>query len=95
MASSQNANVDNLVDECFETLPEMDALGNGEILGKRGAADQTNRSRLFPMGLSTTSLPAEVDGTAKGTVSEGAEGGPFYPMLYLPYKIDFTTKILN
>jgi hypothetical protein len=31
------------------------------------------------MGLSTTSLPAEVDGTAKGTASEGAEGGSIFP----------------
>jgi hypothetical protein len=79
LASSQNANVDNLVDECFTSLPEMDALGNGKILGERGAADQTNSGPLFPMGLSTTSLPLEVDGTAEGTVSEGAEGGAIFP----------------
>jgi hypothetical protein len=53
----------------------MDALGDGKILGERGAADQTNSGPLFPMGLSTTSLPTEVDGTAEGTVLEGAEGG--------------------
>ncbi len=64
-------------------LPEMDALGNGEILGESGLADQTNSCPLFPMGLSTTSLPAEVDGTAKGTVSEGAEGGSIFPTLLL------------
>jgi hypothetical protein len=75
LASLQNANVGNLVDECFAMLPEMDALGDGKILGERGAADQTNSSPLFPMGLSTTSLPAEVDSTAKGTVLEGAKGG--------------------
>ncbi len=60
-------------------LPEMDALGNGKILGERGATDQTNSGPLFPMGLSMTSLPAEVDNTAEGTVSEGAVGGAFLP----------------
>jgi hypothetical protein len=79
LANSQNANVDNLVDECFVTLPEMDALGNGKILVERGAADQLNSGPVFPMGLSMTSLPAEVDGTADGTVSEGAEGGGIFP----------------
>jgi hypothetical protein len=79
LASLQNANMDNLVDECFAVLPEMDALGDGKILGERGATDQTNRGPLFPMGLSTTSLPAEVDGAAKGTVSEGAEWGAIFP----------------
>jgi hypothetical protein len=75
----QNADVGNLVDECFATLPEMDALGNGKILGESSAADQTNSGPLFPMGLSTTSVPAEVDSTAKGTVLEGAEGGGIFP----------------
>ncbi len=75
----QNANVDNLIDKCFATLPEMDALGDGEILGERGAADQTDSGPIFPMGLSTTSLPAEVDGTAKGTVLEGTKGGSIFP----------------
>jgi hypothetical protein len=75
----QNASVDNLVNKCFMLLPEMDAFGDGTILRERGVADQTNRSLLFPMGLSMTSLPAEVDGTAKGTVSEGAEGGSIFP----------------
>jgi hypothetical protein len=79
LVSSQNANVNNLVDECFATLPEMDALGDGKILGERDAADQTNSSPLFRMGLSTTSSPAEVDGTAEGTVSEGAKGGGIFP----------------
>ncbi len=79
LASSQNANVDNLVNECFAMLPEMDALGDGKILGERGTADQTNSGPLFPMGLSTTSLPAEVDGTAEGTVLEGAERGAIFP----------------
>jgi hypothetical protein len=36
---SQNANVDNLVDECFATLPEIDAFGNGKILGENGLAN--------------------------------------------------------
>ncbi len=45
---------------------------------ERGAADQKNSGSLFPMGLSTISLPAEVDGTAKGTVLEGAEGGGIF-----------------
>jgi hypothetical protein len=60
-------------------LPEMDALGNGKFFWERGAADQTNSGPLFPMGLSRTSLPAEVDVTAKGTVLEGAKGGAFFP----------------
>jgi hypothetical protein len=68
LASLQNGNVDNLVNKCFTMLPEMDALGDGKILGERGAADQTNSGPLFPMGLSTNRLPEEVDGTAKGTV---------------------------
>jgi hypothetical protein len=57
----------------------MDALGDGKILGERGAADQTNSGPLFPTGLSTTSLPAEVVGTAEGTVLDGAKGGAFFP----------------
>jgi hypothetical protein len=74
----QNADVGNLVDECFAMLSEMDALRDGKILGEIGAADQTNSAPLFLMGLSTTSLPTEVDGTAEGTVLEGAkEGGHF------------------
>ncbi len=79
LASSQNANIDNLVNKCFAMLPEMNALGNGKILGERGAANQTNSGRLFPMGLSTNRLPEEVDGTAKGTVLEGAEGKSIFP----------------
>jgi hypothetical protein len=79
LASLQNANIYNLVDKCFAMLPEMDALGDGKILRERGATDQTNSNPLFPMGLSTTSLPAEVVGTAEGSVSEGAGGGPFFP----------------
>ncbi len=79
LASLQNANVGNLFDECFTTFPEMDAFGDGKILGERGATDQTNSSPLFPMGLSMTSLPAEVDGTSKGTVLEGAQGGGPFP----------------
>jgi hypothetical protein len=35
----QNANVDNLVDGCFASLPEMDAFGNGKILGGGSIAD--------------------------------------------------------
>ncbi len=54
-------------------------MGDGKILRDRGTADQTNSGPLFPKGLSTTSLPAEVDGTAKGTVLEGAKGGAFFP----------------
>ncbi len=59
-------------------LPEMDALGDAKILGERGNTDQTNSRPLFPMGLSMTSLPAEVDGTAEGTVLEGPEGGGIF-----------------
>jgi hypothetical protein len=79
LVSLQNANVDNLVDVCFASLLEMDTLGDGEILGESGLADQTNNGPLFPMGLSTTSLPAGVDGTAEGTVLEGAKGGSIFP----------------
>ena len=75
----QNANVDNLVDECFTMLPEIDAFGNGKILRESGLADQKNSTPLFPRGLSMTSLPAEVDGTADGTVSEYAEGRSLFP----------------
>jgi hypothetical protein len=80
---SQNANVGNLVDECFAMLPEIDTLGDGKILGERGATDQTNSGPLFPMGQSMTSLPAEVDGTAKGIDMEGAKGGGIFPTLSL------------
>jgi hypothetical protein len=79
LASSKNANIDNLFNECFASLPEMDPLGDGKILGERGAADQTNSDPLFPMSLSTTSLSAEVEGTAKGTVLEGTKGGSIFP----------------
>jgi hypothetical protein len=62
-------------------LPEIDAFGDGEILGERGLADQTNSAPLFPRGLSMTSLPAEANGTANSTVSEGAKGGSIFPTL--------------
>jgi hypothetical protein len=75
----QNANIDNLVDRCFVSLLEMDAFGNGKILRERGVADQTNSRPLFPTSLSMISLPAEVDGTADGTVLEGAERGFIFP----------------
>ncbi len=78
LASSQNAIVGNLANKCFVALPVMDALGDGKILGERGATDQTNSSPLFPIGLSMTSLPAEVDGTAECTVLEGAKGGAIF-----------------
>jgi hypothetical protein len=77
---SQNANIDNLVNERFTMLPEMDAFGDGKILGEGGVANQTNSAPLFPMGLSMTSLPAEVDGTLEGTVSEGTKGGQYFPL---------------
>ncbi len=80
---SQFASIDNLVNKCFASLLEMDDLGNGKILGERGAADQTNRGPLFPMVLPMTSLPVEVDGSAKGTVLEGTEGGSIFPTLSL------------
>ncbi len=79
LVNPHNANLDNLVNKCFVWLPEMDALGNGKILGKRGVANQTNSGPLFPMGLSMTGLPAEVDGTAKGTFLEGAKGASIFP----------------
>jgi hypothetical protein len=78
---SQNANVDNLVNGSFATLPEIKAFGDGKILWEGGVADQTNSAPLFPMGLSMTSLPAEVDGTAEGTVSEDAKKGQYFPHL--------------
>ncbi len=78
---SQNTNVDNLVNGCFAMLPEIDAFGNGETLRESGFADQVNSVPLFPRGLSMTCLPAEADGTADGTVSEGAKGGAIFPTL--------------
>jgi hypothetical protein len=75
---SQNANVDNLLNGCFTTLPEIDAFGNGGILGESGLTDQTKSTPLFPRGLSMTSLPAEVDSTADGTVSKGTKGGSIF-----------------
>jgi hypothetical protein len=60
----QNANIDNLVNGHFATLPEMDVFDNGEIHGEEGIADQTNSGPHFPTGISMTSLPAEMDGTA-------------------------------
>jgi hypothetical protein len=79
----QNANVDNLIGRCFALLPEMDAFDDGRILRERGVTDQTNSAPLFPMGLSMTSLPAEVDGTVEGTVLEGTERGSIFPTLLL------------
>jgi hypothetical protein len=78
---SRNANVDNLVNRHFTMLPEMDTFGDGKVLGEGGVADQTNSAPLFPMGLSMTSLPAEVDGSAECTVSDCAEGGGIFPTL--------------
>jgi hypothetical protein len=75
----QNANFDNLVNRCIAMLPEIDAFGDGKILWKSGLADQTNSAPLFPRGLSMTSLPAEMDSTADGSVSEGTEGGSIFP----------------
>jgi hypothetical protein len=75
----QNANVDNLLDGCFALLPEMDTFGNGKILEEGGIADQANSTPLFQMGLTMTSLPAEVDSTAEGTVLEGSERGSIFP----------------
>jgi hypothetical protein len=75
----QNANADNLNDGCFTSLPEMDDFGDCKILGEGGIPDQTNSVPLFPTGLSVTSLPAEVDGTAKGTVLEGTKRGFIFP----------------
>jgi hypothetical protein len=57
----------------------MDAFGNGKFLGEGGLTGQTNSAPLFPTGLSVTSLPLEVDGTADGTVLEGAERGFIFP----------------
>jgi hypothetical protein len=79
----QNANVDNLINRCFATQPEIDAFGDGNIPGEGGITDQTNSVPLFPTGLSMTSSPAEVDGTVEGTVSEGAEGESIFPTLTL------------
>jgi hypothetical protein len=77
--SLQNADDDNIVDKCFATLPESDTFGAGKILGESGLTDRTNSATLFPRNLSMTSLPVEADGTAEGTVSEGAKGGSIFP----------------
>ncbi len=73
-------------------LSEMDALGDGKVLGERGVADQTNSSPLFPMVLRMTSLPMEVDSTAKGTVLKGAKGGSIFPGAVPTLKNDSTSK---
>ena len=76
----QNANVDNLVNRCFAMLPEFGAFSDGIFGGESGLAGKTNSAPLFPRGLSMTNLPAEADGTADSTVSEGTEGGgPYFP----------------
>jgi hypothetical protein len=75
----QNANIDNLINGCFKMLPEIDAFGNGKNLVESGLADQTNSAPLFPRSLSMTRSPAEADGTAEVTVSEGAEGKSILP----------------
>jgi hypothetical protein len=80
---SRSANVDNLVNEHFAMLPEMNAFGGDKILEEGGVNDQTNSAPLFSTGLSMTSSPAEVDGTAEGTVSEGAKGGFIFPTTLL------------
>jgi hypothetical protein len=64
-------------------LPEMNAFGDGKILGEGGVADQTNSTPLFPTSLSMTSSPAELDGTVKGTFSEGTWGGSIFLTLSL------------
>jgi hypothetical protein len=46
----QHANIDNLINRCFATLSEIDAFGNGKILGESSFTDQTNNAPLFPMG---------------------------------------------
>jgi hypothetical protein len=79
----QNTNVDNLVNRCFAPLSKMVTFGNGKIVGEGGVADQTKSATLFPTGLSMTSLSVEVDGTAEGTVLEGAERGSIFPTLLL------------
>jgi hypothetical protein len=50
LVSSQNANVDNLIDGCFTSLPEIDAFGNGNYLGGERRC-RLNKQR--------TSLPKE------------------------------------
>ncbi len=75
-------------------LPEMDAFGDGEILGEGGVADQTNSAPLYPTGLSMTSLPVEVDGTAEGTVSEGAKGGPYFPCCCCQHNMHLTVILI-
>jgi hypothetical protein len=61
-----------MIDECFALLPEMDALGDGKILGERGIADQTNSGPLFPMGIPMTAL-------LKALFQKAPRGGPYFP----------------
>jgi hypothetical protein len=58
-------------------LTEIDAFGNGKILGESGCADQTNRAPFFPWGLSMTRLPAEAVGTA-AALFRRAKGGSIF-----------------
>jgi hypothetical protein len=66
-------------------LTEIDASGDGKILGESGRADQINSAPLFPRGLSMTRLPAEVDGTADSTryCFRRAKGGSIFLTLSL------------
>jgi hypothetical protein len=62
------------------------ALGNGEILGERGAADQTNSGPLFPVGLSVTIW--------KALFWKVPRGGPYFPHLRHQYDVHIIVILL-
>jgi hypothetical protein len=95
LLSLQNDNVDNLVNGCFALLPESDAFGDAKILGEGGVTDQINSAPLFPGCLCMTSLPAEAEGTADGTVSEDAKGGSIFPTSLLSMQHAYISHITS
>ncbi len=54
-------------------------LGMAKFSGREASLTKQTARPSNPMGLSVTSLPAEMDGTADGTVSEGAKRGFIFP----------------
>jgi hypothetical protein len=74
-------------------LTEIDAFGNGKILGESGCADQTNRAPFFPWGLSMTRLPAEAVGTV-GLFSEGPRGGPYFLHPHCQHDVHITVILI-
>jgi hypothetical protein len=47
LASLQNANVDNLINECFAMLPEMDALAMAKFLGREAPLTKQTAAPSF------------------------------------------------